>query len=33
MGDDKNMITEEDVEELTRKERDLKYQHIYTGGY
>jgi len=33
MGDNKNMICEEDFEELTKKECALKYQHIYTGGY
>jgi len=26
-------LSEEDVEELTKKERALKYQHKYTGGW
>jgi len=32
-GIDDMCKTEEDVEELTKKERALKYQHKYTGGY
>jgi len=32
-GIDDMCKTEEDVEELTKKERSLKYQHKYTGGY
>jgi len=27
------MMNEEDVEELTKKQRNLKYQHLFTGGY
>jgi len=27
------ILTEEDIEELTKKERALKYQHKFTGGY
>jgi len=28
-----SLIDDEDVEELTKRERALKYQHIFTGGY
>jgi len=27
------IMNEEDVEELTKKQRNLKYQHLFTGGY